>query len=163
MPEDNKIKEQQPQGIKALSATDILSQKVVLEVKWVSVPEWGGGVWVRELTGIERDRFEASLVKGRGQKRQITLIGSRARLVAMGCIEGPSITDVEDGNAPAPNGATAKMLFTPRDVKKLSNLGARGIEKVSTEVRVISGIVDDEDADDEDVADLGNGQSDGSG
>ena len=29
---------------------------------WVEVPEWGGCIYVRTLTGTERDAFESSVV-----------------------------------------------------------------------------------------------------
>lgn len=155
-------KEQPEQGsMPALSAQDILTQSVELETKWVEVPGWGGGVWIRELTGLERDRFEGSLVKGRGTKRRVDLVGSRARLVSMGCIQGPSFADVESGKAQPPDPRMARLLFTPRDVKKLSQLGAKSLEEVAEKIRILSGITDEDE--DTAVDDLGNGQSAGSG
>lgn len=147
--------------VKALTAQDILTQTVHLKIRWVPVSEWGGGVWIRELTGIERDRFESSLVKGRGTKRRVDLIGSRARLVSMACIQGPDIADIEDGKKEPPNPITAHLLFTPRDVKKLSQLGAKGLEHIAEQVRILSGITEEDE--DRRVDDLGNGQSEDSG
>ena len=34
-----------------------------LQTQKVDVPEWGGSVYVRGLTGSERDALEASIVK----------------------------------------------------------------------------------------------------
>lgn len=49
----------------------------------LSVPEWGGEVIIRSLTGRERDAFEASLTKGRGQAAKPNLANFRARMVAL--------------------------------------------------------------------------------
>src|SRR5258708_5682280 len=51
----------------------------------VEVPEWGGSVLLRSMTGRERDAFEASLQETRGNKTKQNVVNFRARLVAL-CI-----------------------------------------------------------------------------
>jgi hypothetical protein len=42
-----------------LSKADIIGKAHQRRIEKVSVPEWGGDVHVRSLTGTERDRFDA--------------------------------------------------------------------------------------------------------
>jgi hypothetical protein len=44
----------------------------------VSVPEWGGEVVVRALTGAERDAFEQSTIEQRGKSVKTNLANIRA-------------------------------------------------------------------------------------
>lgn len=59
-----------------------------LKLEEVEVPEWGGEVIVRSLTGSERDEFEASTVKtDKSGKRVPDLENFRARLVSLCMID----------------------------------------------------------------------------
>lgn len=49
----------------------------------VEVPEWGGTVRVRMMTGGERDAFEAGTITRHGRKIEQNLVNIRARLVAL--------------------------------------------------------------------------------
>lgn len=60
----------------------ILSKSQIIAAKdqkliSVSVPEWGGDVMVRVMTGTERDRFESEFV---GNNKSVEMV--RAKLVA---------------------------------------------------------------------------------
>jgi hypothetical protein len=57
-----------------LTKEQILSAKDC-QTETVDVPEWGGSVLVRVMTGTQRDRFEAALLKDRSDN-------IRARLAA---------------------------------------------------------------------------------
>jgi len=57
----------------------------------VEVPEWGGKVRMRCMTGTERDSFEASIYKIEGGNTKVVRDNFRANLVAR-CLIG------EDGN-----------------------------------------------------------------
>lgn len=65
----------------------------------VFIPEWGGTVIVRTLTGIERDSFEAEVVEVTqakfGAKRNI-----RARLVARCCVDNEGNRLFQDEDIP---------------------------------------------------------------
>lgn len=65
-----------------LSRDDILSVRD-LTFAVVPVPEWGGEVRLRTLSGKERDHFEQSLVKTKGNKQVSNYDNARARLVAL--------------------------------------------------------------------------------
>src|SRR5262245_43050975 len=58
---------------------------------WVDTPEWGGGVWVRLLTGTERDKFESDNVRfsgsGKDRKGEPNLANIRARLAVLCCCD----------------------------------------------------------------------------
>lgn len=58
-----------------LSAEDLKTESVY-------VPEWGVTVYVRSMTGDERDEFESSLYEQKGSSRQRNLEHLRARFCA---------------------------------------------------------------------------------
>ena len=93
----------------------------------VEVPEWGGTVRVRGLTGTERDAYEASIVSLRGDGSQhFTLQNARARLVALcACDEA------------------GERIFTDKDVKELGLKSAVALERVFDAARRVSGLSDD--------------------
>ncbi|MEV0237559.1 hypothetical protein [Nonomuraea sp. NPDC050786] len=126
----------------ALLSKDAIFTAQDLKTMDVSVPEWGGEVRVRTLTGRERDDFESESVTIKGNKREMKT-NLRARLVVK-CA-------VDESGAP---------LFTPADVMKLGQKSAPALERVFEAAAKLNGMTD------EDVADLeGNSdavQSDGS-
>lgn len=63
----------------------------------VDVPEWGGEVYVRAMSGMERDRFEQTLFVGKGEDRRLN-DNYRARLVCLtACDEkGAALFGIED-------------------------------------------------------------------
>lgn len=109
-----------------------------LEKELVEVKEWGGAVYVRALTGIERDAFEASMVDQRGKSRTINLKNLRARLCAL------TICD-EEGN----------RLFSDADVEELGKKSAAALTRVFEVAQRLSGLSQ------EDVEELGKPSEDG--
>lgn len=101
-----------------LEAEDLLSEDV-------EVPEWGGVVKVRGLTGAERDRFEGSIVKMRGNKADVNMRNLRAKLVALSAVNG-------DG----------KRLFKTPDVDALGQKSAVALQRVFDVAQRLSGISD---------------------
>ena len=103
-----------------LSAVDIVTEDV-------EVPEWGGTVRVRGLTGTDRDRFEAAMVnvrgKGGNRSQQVNTENFRARLVLASVVD-------EDG----------KRMFTERDVKALGEKSAAALDRVMTVALRLSGL-----------------------
>ena len=53
-----------------------------LPIERVDLPELGGHVFVRGMSGVERDAWERSLVVGKGRRRDYNLDNVRARLAA---------------------------------------------------------------------------------
>jgi hypothetical protein len=109
-----------------LDAATILA-KAQLPHEDVEVPEWGGTVRVRALSGTERDRYEAGFVMLRGNTRTVTTENFRSRLVAMACID-------EDGN----------RLFTDAQVKELGLLNAGALDRVFAVAQRLSGLRDED-------------------
>lgn len=92
--------------------TILAKQSLVTEV--VNVPQWGGHVRVRELTGAERDHYEAALVRmQKGGKHDLTMDNARARLVSLAVID-----------------ASGARIFTSADVERLGNLSAAALSEV---------------------------------
>lgn len=97
-----------------------------LKKELVSVPEWGGDVWVRAMTGGERDKFEASVVEQRGKKQIFHTQDIRAKLVAL------TVCD-EDG----------QLLFSQPDVKALSEKSASALQRIYEVAARLSGITEE--------------------
>jgi len=90
----------------------------------VDVPEWGGSVMVRGMTGRERDAFEVSLMTpGRGGKRELNPANLRAKLVARCVVD-------DDGN----------RLFTDADIAELGDHSAAAIDRVYAVAARLSGM-----------------------
>jgi hypothetical protein len=95
----------------------------------VEVPEWGGSVLVRGMTGRERDEFESSmLIQAAGQTAR-DLRNTRAKLVAKCAVD-------DDG----------ARLFTDGDVTALGEKSAAALVRVFEVAARLSGL------DEEDVA-----------
>jgi hypothetical protein len=97
----------------------------------VSVPEWGGDVLVRGMTGKDRDAFEADIAERRGKKIEFHLNNFRAKLVVRTVID-------EDG----------KLLFSDADVKWLGDKSAVALGRVFEVASRLSGLSE------EDIEDL---------
>ncbi len=96
-----------------------------LETKDIEVPEWGGIVRLKSLTGAARDRFEASCMSGQGKNTSVNMENMRAKLVAQSAIG-------EDGNP----------LFTEEDVKWLGEKSAKALNRLFTAAQQLSGLSD---------------------
>ncbi len=94
-----------------------------LQQEEVAVPEWGGHVLVRGLTGRQRDAYEATIISQRGTDVKMNLSNARAKLVAR------SIVD-----------ADGKLLFGDDDVTALSNKSAAALERVFSVAQRLSGM-----------------------
>lgn len=105
-----------------LSRDQILEAKD-LETREVDVPEWGGTVLVRALSGTDRDAYEASLVQIRGKQQVPNLANIRAKLVARAVVD-------EDGN----------RLFSDADIKALGQKSAAALSRVFTVAAEMSGL-----------------------
>ena len=94
----------------------------------VAVPEWGGTVRVRALSGTERDAYEAGIVQLRGDgTKTVNLKNLRGRLVALSCVD-------DEGN----------RLFTDEDAIALGDRSASALERVFDVARKLSGLSEDD-------------------
>jgi hypothetical protein len=106
----------------ALNKEQILSAQD-LKTETVDVPEWGGVVLVRAMTGEERDQYESSVVEQRGKDTRVNLRNARAKLVAL--------SSVDESGA---------KLFTQADVAALSKKSASALQRVFDVAMRLSGI-----------------------
>lgn len=101
-----------------LTANDKRSERV-------DVPEWGGEVIVRSLSGTERDAFEASITERRGRRVDVNLENLRARLVALCVVD-----------------EAGQTLFYPSDVALLGEKSASALQRVFNTAQRINGFSD---------------------
>lgn len=107
-----------------LSREMILSRRGQTKRELVSVPGWGGYVYVKGMTGSERDSFEESLaIVGKDGTRTPTLKNFRAKLVARTIVD-------EQG----------RHLFTPADIDALGELDANDLQTVFNVAQRLSGM-----------------------
>ena len=100
-----------------LEATDLRSETV-------DVPEWGGCVLVRTMTGTDRDAFESSMMRVTAEgTRQPDMTNLRAKLVAL--------TLVDEAN---------NRLFEVADIPRLALKSAAALERVFEAAQRINGM-----------------------
>ena len=85
-----------------------------IKTELVDVPEWGGTVALRELTGAERDAWEAQMVKVINGRREADLDNLRAKLVAACLVDGE----------------TGDRLFDEKTVSQLGNKSAITLDRL---------------------------------
>ncbi len=96
----------------AILAADDLPRELV------SVPEWGGDVFVRTMTGTDRDAFEASLIGKEGRMENV-----RARLVSLTlCNEA------------------GERMFDDAEIAALGKKSARALDRVFSVAQRLNGI-----------------------
>lgn len=112
-----------------LTADDILSADDLKPVP-VEVPEWGGTVLVRGMTGAARDRFEAEMLNDRmsGIAKDKALANYRARLAAA-CMVDP------DGN---------RLFRSDAETRRLGEKSAQALSRVVEVASRLSGLTDDD-------------------
>lgn len=110
--------------IPVLAREDILAVSDI-EIELVNVPEWGGSVYVKGMTGSERDQFESSIISlgSNGKAQKLNLTDSRAKLCSM------TICD-----------QTGKKLFSLADVKALTEKSAAALQRVFMVAQRLSGL-----------------------
>lgn len=110
----------------------LLSREAILRAEdlpreEVSVPEWGGSVLVRTLTGAERDRYEADIYDLKQKRGRASEVGFkdnlRAKLVALAACD-------ERG----------QRLFSDADVRALGAKSAKALERVWNVARRLAGL-----------------------
>lgn len=103
---------------KPLSRDDVLGAQDI-DIEEIEVPEWGGTVFVKGMTGKEREQFEKGYSDTKGN--------IRAKLVSM------TICD-KDG----------VLLFSLEDVEKLGSKSASALIRIFDVARRLSRIGKDE-------------------
>jgi hypothetical protein len=108
----------------------LLSREAILNVvdiktETVSVPEWGGDVMVKGLTGAERNDFEQSMLSRKGKDVQMNMKNATAKLCALSMVD-------EEG----------KRLFSDADVEVLGNKSGAALSRVYAVASRLSGLSD---------------------
>lgn len=103
-----------------LKADDIVTEPV-------EVPEWGGTVLVKGMTGKERDIFDAGWIKDTGDSRKVNITNFRARLCAATVVD-----------------EAGKTIFTPKDVSDLAKKSATALQKVFDVAVELCGLSEDD-------------------
>ena len=105
-----------------LSKEQILNA-IDLKTDVVDVPEWGGSVNVRTMTGTERDSFEQGVI----QDGKTNLANIRARFC--------SIVIVDDDG---------KQLFTDADISALGAKSGRALGRIFDVAQKLNGLTKDD-------------------
>jgi len=105
--------------IMSLTKEQILNSQDLIKEK-IEVPEWGGVIFVRTMTGAERDSFEQGIVN---DDRTANLSNIRAKLCALTVID-------EEG----------KRIFTDDDVKGIGEKSSLVLDRVFQVAQKLNGI-----------------------
>ena len=112
-------------GPGALSADWILENTGLAAPTRVNIPEWGGAVYVREMSGVERDAFELASMVGEGKGTHFSRENIRARLaVACVCNE------------------RGELLFGPAQAAQLGQKSARALNRIWEVAAPLNGLTD---------------------
>jgi len=111
-----------------MTKTTILTKELILQAKdlpieLVEVPEWGGSVYVRGLTGAERDSFEAGIVQLKGKSQTVNMKNVRAKLLQLTIVD-------ENGN----------RLFNVEEIASIGAKSAMALERLFNVASRLSGI-----------------------
>lgn len=110
----------------SMNKGEILATVPRLRLERVDIPEWGGTVLVRELSGDERDRFEATLLDMEDGKPQLRLVGARAMLAVLSVVD-------EDG----------KRVFSDADIPQVRELSGAALSRIFEVASRLSGLTRD--------------------
>jgi hypothetical protein len=94
-----------------------------LPTQTVTVPEWGGDVTVRSMTGADRDQYEQALLAQRGPDGKTNMMNVRARLAAFCMVD-----------------ADGKRLFADEDIAALGSKSAAALDRVFAAASKLNGI-----------------------
>jgi hypothetical protein len=75
----------------------------------VKVPEWGGDILIKTISGTDKDKYEMSIIDAKGNMKP----NIRAKLLIASCIN-------EDGS----------LMFTERDIVHLGQKSAIALDRV---------------------------------
>lgn len=142
-----------------LTKVQILEARNRRKTQIIDVPEWfeDGQVIIIELSGKERDAFEADMVQlGTNGQQKINLRNIRAKLVAR-CVVNPDDFDVVEGVATLKHGHTITRMFNDVETNDLGDVSATALQRVFEAAQHLSGITKKDV--EELVGDLKNDQS----
>jgi hypothetical protein len=112
---------------KTVLSRDALLKAIAVPTERIDIPELGGVVIVRGMTGQERDEFESSLIVGRGRRRDVDTSNIRAKL-AVRCL-----IDEQGGR-----------LFKDEEADALGCVRADVLSRIYTAAQRLSGVTDED-------------------
>jgi hypothetical protein len=98
-----------------------------LIIEFVEVPEWGGTIGVRGISGKERDAYESSMLKGQGRKQRVVTDNVRAKLVTLAACD-----------------AQGHPIFDPKDADWLGSKSAAALHRVYSVAARLARITDED-------------------
>lgn len=101
---------------------DAILQATDYKLERVECPEWGGHVFVRSISGFERDLFEQSFVDSKGKRKEV-VENIRAGLAAR------TVCDAE-----------GKRLFSDKDIAALGKKSAAALDRIFEVSQRLSGL-----------------------
>ncbi|MDR1270624.1 MAG: hypothetical protein LBK82_13970 [Planctomycetaceae bacterium] len=118
---------------------EIIAKSERFEMVEVDVTEWGeidtetgkpkkSSVFVRELSGREKDAFEAGLVSIKGQKQKVNLDDVRARMAVLVCCD-------ENRNP----------IFRPEDVQWLTKKSSRPLTRIYNAAKKLNDLSEEDE------------------
>ena len=116
---------------------DILTKEQIVAVndittETVSVPEWGGYVLVKVMSGTERDAFESSIFEQKGKDIQRNLGNLRAKLVSKCLVDEKGNRLFSDKEIEIIGKKSAKVLDRIYEVcVKLNGIGPKDVEELT--------------------------------
>jgi hypothetical protein len=136
-------------GKAVIKPNNILTRDAILaaddiRTETVEVPEWGGSVIVKGMTGQQRDSFEEAITAQRGKDYVVNFRNFRSKLIVRCVVDENGV-----------------QLFGPTDVEALGKKSAAALQRVFKVAQKLSGLGDDEV--EELTRELGEDQSAGSG
>ena len=99
-----------------------------IKTEEVEVPEWGGSVVVKGMTGYERDNFEASIVEMRKGGNKVHMDNIRAKLVSR------TVIDPDTGD----------RMFSSADIELLGSKSAAALDRIFSVAQRMSKLSDED-------------------
>jgi len=109
-----------------LTRQEILSIRDI-RTETVFVPEWGGTVRIKAMTGKERDAWETALFQIDGKDVKMNKENLRAKLVALTVVD-----------------EAGQRLFTEADVEALGSKSAAALDRIYQASQKLSGLTPDD-------------------
>lgn len=108
-----------------ISANDIITETI-------SIPEWGGDVSIKVMSGTERDAFESSIFEQKGKDIQRNLNNLRAKLVSKCLIDDKGSRLFSDKEIEIVGKKSAKVLDRLYEVcVRINGIGQKDVEDLT--------------------------------
>lgn len=115
-------------SLKSMLSRESILARTALKTVRVEVPEWGGHVFVKELSGHERDRWE--LLSYQAAKGTVQDVSARLLVFAICDAEGKTLFTEDDvPSLSALSGAALNRLWDA--ALKLNRIGEKDVEDIA--------------------------------